>query len=222
MCIRDSPEYRMLAGKSDLAREQMRLARSERLPQIGLAGNYGYLHGLEVNGQNLLGSWGFSAGIRLSVPNFHFGTRSNRFRSARAKYEQEMCIRDSVSAANFRNTPKRTPDETAGRAAVRPPAAGAVPRGPATGDAGGMRPERRAEGSARGTESRRPAGTDAGEGGALLLGKLADGRRCRRAAAAQAPAPPARGIPHRTGGARGRFAVDRRAHRRPARSHPPR
>ena len=128
----------------------------------------------------------------------------------------------ALKAANFRNTPKRTPDETAGRAAVRPPAAGAVPRGPATGDADGMRPERRAEGSARGTESRRPAGTDAGEGGALLLGKLADGRRCRRAAAAQAPAPPARGIPHRTGGARGRFAVDRRAHRRPARSHPPR
>ena len=48
-----------------------------------------------MNGQNLLGNWGFSAGIRLSVPIFHFGTRSNRFRSARAKYEQAQAELES-------------------------------------------------------------------------------------------------------------------------------
>ena len=39
------PEYRLLDRKAELAREQLRLARSERLPQVGLVGNYGYLHG---------------------------------------------------------------------------------------------------------------------------------------------------------------------------------
>lgn len=67
------PEYRLLDRKAELAREQLRLARSERLPQVGLVGNYGYLHGVELNGQNLLGGWAFTAGVQVSVPIFHFG-----------------------------------------------------------------------------------------------------------------------------------------------------
>ena len=82
------PEYRLLDRKAELAREQLRLARSERLPQVGLVGNYGYLHGVELNGQNLLGGWAFTAGVQVSVPIFHFGGRSNKVRSARARFEQ--------------------------------------------------------------------------------------------------------------------------------------
>lgn len=82
------PEYRLLDQKTELARQQLRMARSERLPQVGLVGNYGYLHGVEVNGQNLLGSWNFTAGVQVSVPIFHFGSRSNKTRSAKARFEQ--------------------------------------------------------------------------------------------------------------------------------------
>ena len=71
----------------------MRLARSERLPQVGLVGNYGYLHGVELNGQNLLGGWAFTAGVQVSVPIFHFGGRSNKVRSARARFEQAQAER---------------------------------------------------------------------------------------------------------------------------------
>lgn len=65
------PEYRLLDRKAELAREQLRLARSERLPQVGLVGNYGYLHGVELNGQNLLGGWAFTArraGVGADLP----------------------------------------------------------------------------------------------------------------------------------------------------------
>ena len=87
------PEYRLLDRKAELAREQLRLARSERLPQVGLVGNYGYLHGVELNGQNLLGGWAFTAGVQVSVPIFHFGGRSNKVRSARARFEQAQAER---------------------------------------------------------------------------------------------------------------------------------
>ena len=56
-------------------------------------GNYGYLHGVELNGQNLLGGWAFTAGVQVSVPIFHFGGRSNKVRSARARFEQAQAER---------------------------------------------------------------------------------------------------------------------------------
>ena len=93
------PEYRLLDRKAELAREQLRLARSERLPQVGLVGNYGYLHGVELNGQNLLGGWAFTAGVQVSVPIFHFGGRSNKVRSARARFEQAQA-ESSLAAAD--------------------------------------------------------------------------------------------------------------------------
>lgn len=82
------PEFRMLDRKSELARQQVLLARSERLPQVGLVGRYGYMHGFELNGDYLLDKASFTAGVQVSIPIFHFGGRSNKMRSARAKYEQ--------------------------------------------------------------------------------------------------------------------------------------
>ena len=82
------PEYQLLARKSELARQQVRLARSERLPQIGAVGTYGYLHGVELNDGYLFDGASFAAGVQVSIPIFHFGGRSNKVKSARAKYEQ--------------------------------------------------------------------------------------------------------------------------------------
>ena len=82
------PEYRMLARKSELAQQQVRLARSDRLPQIGLVGSYGYLHGVQLNESQLFDGASFAAGVQVSIPIFHFGGRSNKMKSARAKYEQ--------------------------------------------------------------------------------------------------------------------------------------
>ncbi|MCM1300523.1 MAG: TolC family protein [Alistipes senegalensis] len=82
------PEFRLLDRKSQLAREQVRLARSERLPQVGLVGSYGYTHGVKLNDDYLLDGASYMAGVQVSIPIFHFGGRSAKMRAARAKYEQ--------------------------------------------------------------------------------------------------------------------------------------
>lgn len=86
--LENRPEFQLLARKSELARQQMRLARSERLPQIGLVGSYGYAHGIKLNDDYLLDGASFAAGVQVSIPIFHFGGRSNKMRAARVKYEQ--------------------------------------------------------------------------------------------------------------------------------------
>lgn len=82
------PESQLLDRKSRLAHEQVRMARSERLPQVGLVGSYGYLHGVKLNDSYLLDGASYMAGVQVSIPIFHFGGRSNKMRAARAKYEQ--------------------------------------------------------------------------------------------------------------------------------------
>lgn len=86
--LENRPETRLLDRKSELARQQVRLARSERLPQIGLVGSYGYVHGIKLNDDYLLDGASFAAGVQVSIPIFHFGGRSNKMKAARAKYEQ--------------------------------------------------------------------------------------------------------------------------------------
>ena len=95
--LEERPEYALLARKSDLAREQVRLARSERLPQIGAVGSYGYLHGVQLNDGWLTDGANFAAGVQVSIPIFHFGGRSNKVKSARAKYEQARLEQEHTS-----------------------------------------------------------------------------------------------------------------------------
>ena len=107
--LENRPEYQLLDGQSELARQQVRLARSERLPQIGLVGRYGYTHGVKLNDGYLLDGASFAAGVQVSIPIFHFGGRSNKMRAARAKYEQaqleqqnanERMLLEATRAAN--------------------------------------------------------------------------------------------------------------------------
>ncbi len=86
--VEERPEYRMLDRQTQLAAQQVKLARSERLPQVALVGSYGYAHGAAVNGRNLMGSWNFTAGVNVSIPIFHFGGRTGKVRAAQARYEQ--------------------------------------------------------------------------------------------------------------------------------------
>ena len=84
------PEFMMLEKKSEIARQQVKMARSESLPQLALLGSYGYMHGFKLNDKNFFGDWGFTAGIGLSIPIFHFGTKANKVKAARARYEQTL------------------------------------------------------------------------------------------------------------------------------------
>lgn len=84
------PEVTMLASKSELMRQKVNMARSERLPQVGLMAQYGYTNGLKINGTRLFDRWSMLAGVQVSVPLFAFGNHSNKVRAAKAQYEQSL------------------------------------------------------------------------------------------------------------------------------------
>ena len=82
------PEYGILDKQVAIARQQVKLNRSELLPKVGIKGSYDYVHGLELNNKNFLDDASFSVLLNVSVPLFHFGERSNKVRAAKAKLEQ--------------------------------------------------------------------------------------------------------------------------------------
>ena len=71
-----------------IARQQVKLNRSELLPKVGIKGSYDYVQGLELNEKNFLDNASFSVLLNVSIPLFHFGERSNKVRAAKAKLEQ--------------------------------------------------------------------------------------------------------------------------------------
>ena len=82
------PEYSLLNKQVDMAKQQVKLSRSELLPQVGIRGSYDYIHGLKVNEQRLFDNGGFSVMLNVTVPLFHFGERINKVRASKAQLEQ--------------------------------------------------------------------------------------------------------------------------------------
>ena len=82
------PEYGILNKQVAMAKQQVKLNRSELLPKVGVKGSYNYIHGLEVNDETFLYKGGFSVLLNVSVPLFHFGERINKVHAAKAKLEQ--------------------------------------------------------------------------------------------------------------------------------------
>ncbi len=82
------PEHGLLDSQTALSALQVRLAQSERLPQVGVSGNYSYMHGMRVNGKDFFDRGYFAALLNVSVPLYHFGERTNKVRAAEARREQ--------------------------------------------------------------------------------------------------------------------------------------
>lgn len=91
------PEYVILNQQVAIAKQQVKLNRSELLPQIGVKGSYDYIHGLEVNNQNLFDKGSFSVLLNVSVPLFHFGERTGKVRAAKAKLEQTRLEQENMN-----------------------------------------------------------------------------------------------------------------------------
>ena len=83
--ITSRPEYSILEKQVDLANQQVKLNRSEMLPQIGLSASYNYIHGVDVNDYTLLDNGNFTAMLNVSIPLFHFGERKHKVSAAKAK-----------------------------------------------------------------------------------------------------------------------------------------
>ena len=82
------PEYSLLDKQVDMAKQQVKLSRSELLPQVGIRGSYDYIHGLKVNEQTLFDKGNFSVMMNVTIPLFHFGERINKVRASKAQLEQ--------------------------------------------------------------------------------------------------------------------------------------
>lgn len=78
------PEYEMLSRQMEYKHQEMKLVRSDFLPNLGVSAAYMYTDGLKLNGEKLLSSGSFSALFSLKVPLFHWGEGINKVRAAKA------------------------------------------------------------------------------------------------------------------------------------------
>ena len=90
-------EYAMLDKQVELKSQQVKLARSEFLPNIGVAGNFGYANGLKLNGDRLLDNTSFSAVVSVSVPLFHGFEGRNRVESSQSERNIAVLQRDELT-----------------------------------------------------------------------------------------------------------------------------
>ncbi|MGX8697120.1 MAG: TolC family protein, partial [Prevotella sp.] len=81
------PEAAILQAKTDIAKLQVKLTRSDYLPQLALFAGYSYSNGLKVLGKKLLDSGAAAVGATLKVPVVTFGERTYKSRSAKARYQ---------------------------------------------------------------------------------------------------------------------------------------
>lgn len=99
------PEYEMLAAQKALKEQNVRLVQSDFLPQLGVAGGYGYMNGAKFNGQRLLDKASFFGVVSLSVPIFHWGEGSNKTRAAKAESNiASLQMEDGVNKMNLEVT----------------------------------------------------------------------------------------------------------------------
>ena len=81
------PEVAILQAKTDIAAQQVKLTRSDYLPQLAMFAGYSYINGIKVSGSKLLDSGSASVGATLKVPILTFGERIYKTRSAKARHQ---------------------------------------------------------------------------------------------------------------------------------------
>ncbi len=79
------PEYTLLEKRAELAEQQVKLDRSEYLPNVALFGSVMYANGGELAGKKLLDNGSGTIGVMVKVPLYNFGEGSNKVRSSKAK-----------------------------------------------------------------------------------------------------------------------------------------
>ena len=99
------PELALLDYQTELATQQVKIAKSEMLPQVALLARYGYTNGLELNNRTLLDGWNFAGGVTVSIPLYHFGERANKVKAAQVKQQErdnkaELMQLELTQAAN--------------------------------------------------------------------------------------------------------------------------
>ncbi len=79
------PEYTLLEKRVELAEQQVRLDRSDYLPNVALFGSVMYANGGELAGKKMIDNGSGTIGVMVKVPLYSFGENTNKVRSAKAK-----------------------------------------------------------------------------------------------------------------------------------------
>jgi outer membrane protein TolC len=90
------PEYTILEQQVKLKAQQIKLTRSDFLPQVGVMANYGYINGIQLNGSKLLDRTSFSVMASVSIPLFQWGEGRNKVHAAKAEYDMMQLQRDDM------------------------------------------------------------------------------------------------------------------------------
>jgi outer membrane protein TolC len=91
------PEYSILEKQIELKNQQVKLVRSDFLPNVGIIANYGYMRGLQLNGTPLVDKTSFSALLFVSIPVFHWGEGLNKIRAAKTEKQIMQLQRDDLN-----------------------------------------------------------------------------------------------------------------------------
>ena len=81
------PEHVILANKTELARQNVKLTQSDYLPNVAIGATYNYANGGELAGKKLLDNGSASVGVVVKMPLDLFGGATNKVRSAKAAYQ---------------------------------------------------------------------------------------------------------------------------------------
>ena len=90
-------EARLLDAQVELARQQVKLEQSARLPQLGVALQVGVLDGMEMLDQRLFRSKvTASAMVSLKVPLYHAGEVHHKVQAAKAEWQRQRVERQNL------------------------------------------------------------------------------------------------------------------------------
>ncbi|MDO5482910.1 MAG: TolC family protein [Bacteroidaceae bacterium] len=87
LSVSSRPEYAMIEQKTEIARQNIKLAKSDYLPNVSLSASYTYLDGGTLAGRKLANSGAATVALAVNVPVNIFGGASAKVNSARAAHQ---------------------------------------------------------------------------------------------------------------------------------------
>lgn len=90
------PEYNILELKSQLSAQQVKLTRSDFLPQLGVMAHYGYTHGLELMDEYLFKKPSAMVMVNLTVPLYHANEGYHKVKAAKLEHERTLLEQEDL------------------------------------------------------------------------------------------------------------------------------
>lgn len=95
--IYSRPEYNLLSKQIELKDQEIKLVRSDFLPNIGISGGYNYMYGIKLNEELLFNNGSFSGIFTVNIPIFHWGEGRNKIKSATLEKQMAEIQRDEMA-----------------------------------------------------------------------------------------------------------------------------